>query len=206
MFRSLILAAVLIGCAVAQPVDPSITSSASRTVNLPAEEAVFDLQIGSAPNLTLAQTIAALNTLGVREEHLVSMSTSGSVFTSPGSFSGQRGDIAYAFSVAVPAAQLNDMLAKLEALRGSLPEGITRVGYNSLLSASAQAIEQARQSVMAELFAEARRRAESLARVAGASIGPVLSLGENSVPVAGRFQDAAGTRLTFTLTARFLRQ
>jgi uncharacterized protein YggE len=80
---------------------------------------------------------------------------------------------------------------------------VRQLDYNLYLTASAAAVQQAREAALPLLFEEAKARAESLARAAGVRLGPVLSVTAAGGDSSG---GARGARVTFKLFVRFGRQ
>jgi hypothetical protein len=205
---------------VAAPADHGVTASASRTITLAADEAVFEIVVDAGFGTSMEAVLRALEPAGVLEQHMVGLTSSGSGFVGP--VTGQppvpepQSAISWQFLLTRPAAQMPETLDRLEELRRRRPGGILQVSFNGYLNASGQAVERARQSLLPGLLSEARRRAEALARAGGFSLGPLLLLSETAVPAGGRASiigavgftagESAGIRATFFVNVRYGRQ
>jgi uncharacterized protein YggE len=116
------------------------------------------------------------------------------------------------FQATQPAARLRETLNLLDEILRRRPEGVLDMDYSAYLSASARVVEQARQAALADMLAEARRRAESLARAGGFTLGPVQALSDSAFSSSSRPNliggaylagENSGIRISFSLSVRY---
>ncbi|MDX1980962.1 MAG: SIMPL domain-containing protein [Bryobacteraceae bacterium] len=196
----------LSAAAFAQTPETSIAVTVSRTLSVTAELAVLELRANTAASTTLAQVLEALSPLALKEEHLTGVSAGGFLVSGPVQIQGQRGDITYSFRMTAAAATFRELVGKLDESRQQVGGAIRQIDYAVILSASAKTLDEARQAALPELFAEARGRAESLARAAGVRLGAVISATETSSDSFVGVQGAQGSQITLSLAVRFARQ
>jgi len=202
--------------------DQSVSVSASRTITLPAEEAVFDVTVATGTGVALPVVLNLLEPAGVKEENLIGVSGGGSFFgitpvlpQPPIDIGGAilprpQTTLQYQFTFTRPAAQLKETLDRLDAIAGRRGENIIAVTHQSFLSASARQIEQARGAVLRDLLAETRRHGEVIARASNFTLGSIQYVSENTSGFqTGRFLTpfaVMGTRITFVVSVRYGRQ
>lgn len=176
MVRIWVLCLALSVCGLAQVTD-GITASASRSITLPPENAVFTVDLTTDPGTTVEQAAALLKDTGITAANLVRVN---GALPSGGPLVMRVG---YEFQATAPYAKVKDMLGKLENARNTLA-GRSTLDYSMSLTASEQAYQAARQRIMPELIAEVRQRAEFLANAGGLTLGLLESLSESGYPSA----------------------
>jgi uncharacterized protein YggE len=206
MRRTLVLALLSVS-AFAQVAADGITASASKTVTLWPDGAVFTVNVTSPGAATVEEAAASLKDTGITASHLVAAaSTEEYDYTLQPPAPVMR--MVHAFQITVPYPKAKEMTEKLRAAGGS-------VTYSLSLTASDEAVQLARQRVLPELVAEIKRRAESLAEAGGLTLGTIQAITESASPAAAiaaiaspidRF--ALGTRspglqATFSVAAKF---
>src|SRR5207244_25430 len=82
----------------------------------------------------------------------------------------------YDFGFIVAPTRMQEVARNLNTLRQDLPSGLKGLRFSAYLSASDKAVGEARLSVLPDLVADARQRADVLARLSGLSLGPVESI------------------------------
>ncbi len=213
MKRTLLLTILLGTSLAAQSSIDGITTSVSRTIALPPENAVFAVSVSTSAGATVADAVAALGDTGITAANLVSASTTSSVQFTDGTNVTHTG-IAYVFQITVPYANLKDMVGKLDKANKL---GIPTVAYGFSLTASDAAVQDARRKAIPDLYAEARRRAENLADATTLSLGTIQSVAESLYPqtiipvisstfsgvLSASSSSSNGLQVTFTLTVRF---
>lgn len=197
----------------AQPADQAVTASASRTITIAPDEAVYQIAVSAGFGTSLEVLLNMLRPVGVREEHLVGLSASSSsiIAVGPELLGPREPVINWQFLLTTPAAAFRETVDRLEAVRSRRPEGVLSLDFSASLAASGRSVEQARQPVLAELIAEARRKAEALARASGFSLGPILLISEGLSPTASPLGIVGGLvpgepssiRVTLTVNLRF---
>lgn len=187
------------------PAPDRIEVSITRVVNLKVEEAAFNVAISAPSNATLAAVVKAIEPAGMKETDLVGISP----FFGPSSpVPSPTPRVVYNFQYRVASSQLSESLQKLEQLRRSLlagNDGLELVGQNLIgFGASDKAREAARVQLTSDALADARARAETLAKAAGVLLGPIVGLSEFP---SGFVSSGAGiqpsTTLGMTVTVRF---
>ncbi len=171
----------LAALASAQGVD-GINVSVSRTVNVAPDQAEFAAVAAVSLDTTQQQVVAALQDLGVSNPVVTATAVGMNSYSYPPPDASQL-----LFQVAFTAAPsaLKDLSKKLDAFRAKLPDGFVSFQYAAALTASQAALDAARQSLLPQLLADARARAQTLAGAAGIRLGPVTGVSESSYSIGG---------------------
>jgi hypothetical protein len=167
--RSLILFFALISAAIAQTVSNGVTVTATKDVDLAPDRAEFRVYIYGPSGSTLDQVLEAATASGVTAEHLLGME---SFRDSSGTY------MAFYFKMLVPFNQIRDTTSKLDQAQDALTAGRRFELDYSLYDVmpSDEAVEEAKNTILGDLFAEARRKATALARAAGVTLGSLRSI------------------------------
>lgn len=200
------------GAALAQVGQPAtspdrIEVSITRSVNLKIEEAAFAVQISAPSSASLTTLLKALEPAGIKETDLLGITP---FFGPPSPVPSVTPRVIYNFQMRAPIAQLSDSLQKLDQLRRSLlagTDGFELNGQNLMgFGASEKTRDAARVQLTSDALADARARAETLARAAGVTLGPIVGLAEFPSGFVGG-GGPGGTPLTttaaMTVTVRF---
>ncbi|MEO8596544.1 MAG: SIMPL domain-containing protein [Candidatus Solibacter sp.] len=155
-----------------------VATSVTRTVTLTADQADFSLVSGAPIGTTQQEVIQAL-----QEGGLSDLTATGTSLTQVYDYSTQppatQTLVIYQFAFSVPAAQLGATTKVLEKLRAKPPALFLLFQYAAGLSASPATVEAMRQTLLPQLFAEAQKKAQSLAAAAGLKLGPVKGVSES---------------------------
>ncbi len=186
VFCLLLVAASL---AVAQLDDNTITVTASRSVNVQPDQVLILVSVQAAPTATLDDVLALLPGTGVSVANLNSVSSPTlQVPSGPLAPGGQLTN--WSFTLAVPFEKLKDTLAALsraqQALAGNSagPPAASNLTYYLETLQVSQELQNSQQCAYPALVSDARRQAQTLAGLAGGTLGPILALsqGAGAVP------------------------
>jgi uncharacterized protein YggE len=174
MLRHSVLLTVVSGAfAFAQSSPNSITVTATRTLNVQPDQAIFQVSVTS--NLTTGQSdvIAALQGTGITAANFTS------VYSST-----QYVNIQYVtalqwnFTLTVPLTNLKPTIDTFTGLQMSLSQGTTGLSLSFSvqgLQASPQA-QQAQPCSLSGLISDARAQATAIANAAGSTVGSILAV------------------------------
>lgn len=153
-----------------------VTGFASRNVLLAPDEAIVELTATVPRNRNLEAVLEALGPVGVRREHLVSVTLRpgqiGSQPVTPGQPVPPIGllpafSYSYGFLLRLAPAAVPDLVTKLGELERSGRLGQGSLSASGWLTASEAALAKGRLEVLPGLLADARRRAEMWRQTAG---------------------------------------
>jgi hypothetical protein len=178
--RSLILAVLFsIACAAAQPAGPSVTVSASKQINLPIEQANFEVSVGSGLSATLDQVLPVVQSLGLTASDLASISGPSIGFqltTQP------PNQILWSFRLVRSFAQLSQAFSELNSWSNGVNSKFTATFALASLATTEATTRRLADDALPGLIADARAKAQHLADAAGLTVGPILSLTNPSIP------------------------
>jgi uncharacterized protein YggE len=173
--RSFLCALILLAAAslaFGQMDSSSITVTASRSMTLEPDQAVFAVVVTSSLTTGLDQVVAALQGTGITAANLVSVNTV--VFPSFAAPSVMG--LQWSFVLAVPLSMSKSTAASLAALEQKIvQDGLSLTFQLQGTSVSAQS-EQAQQCPISDLLADATAQSKKLADAAQLSVGPVLAI------------------------------
>ena len=189
----------------------SLTVIATKTIDLPPEELTFSVVLLTDQDTSLDQVMQALKDTGITAKDL------GGVGSSQFGPNPNQTRLVYQFTLTTPLSKFKDTLDKFTAVRRGL------IANNSTFELQANAVsitpteaarEQARLQATPDLIADARRRADSLARAAGVTLGAIVGIGEVvsappgqfGGPIYGPFYGPigqSGLKTTFAMSVRF---
>jgi uncharacterized protein YggE len=92
---------------------------------------------------------------------------------------GAQTQVLYQFTFSVPAAGLKDAAKVMDALRASPPTLLKSMQYSASLNASQATVDAMRQTLLPQLFADAQKKAQTLAAAAGLKLGGVKGVSES---------------------------
>jgi uncharacterized protein YggE len=155
-----------------------VATSVTRTVTLTADEADFSVIAGAGLDTTQQQIAQIFVDAGVASLSLAgtALSQSYDYSTNPPTTQTQ---VLYQFTFSVPAAGLKDAAKIMEALRTKPPELLKSLQYSAALNASQSTVDAIRQTLLPQLFADAQKKAQTLAAAAGLKLGGVKSVSES---------------------------
>ena len=188
-----------------------VATSVTRTVTLTADEADFSIIAGASLDTTQQQIAQIFLDAGI-----ANLSNSGTALSPNYDYSTNPPNIQtlalYQFTFSVPAAGLKDAAKIMEALRAKPPDLLKSLQYSAALNASQATVDAMRQTLLPQLFADAQKKAQTLAAAAGLKLGGVRGVSEsfygngNSVTwigtgsIGGTFSSSSsgsGTQYTF---------
>ncbi len=199
--RKLALFAALFSIsAFAQVTADGITTSASKTITLWPDNAVFTVDVTSAAGTTVDQAVAWLKDTGITAANLVGAGTT------------QESQFKFRITVLYPRIpEISDKLRAATAVVAAAGGSLT---YALSLTASDYAVQLARQRVLPDLIAEVKRRADSLAGASGLMVGTIQAIGDSSSVISaprwisspaliGSNIRGDGLQATFSVSAKF---
>lgn len=209
MRRLVVLVALCSICAFAQTALDGITTSASKTITLLPDSAVFTVDVTSASGTTVDQAVAWIKDTGITATNLVGAGTTQDYQpVPPGAPPSLR--MVHEFQITVPYARVKEMSDKLRAATTVVADAGGSLSYGLNLSASDDALQLARQRILPDLIAELKRRADTLAGAAGLQVGSIQSISDNSyisgMVAYSRFvlsSSSSGLQATFQVSAKF---
>jgi uncharacterized protein YggE len=156
-----------------------VATSVSRTVTLTADEADFSIVAGGGLDATQQQIAQIFLDAGVSNLSLsgTALSQSYDYSTSPPTLQTQ---ILYQFTFSVPAGGLKDAAKIMEALRTKPPALLKSLQYSAALNTSQSTVDAMRQTLLPQLFADAQKKAQTLAAAAGLKLGGVRGVSDSA--------------------------
>lgn len=178
---------MLVTCAAYAQLTDGVATSVTRTVLLTADEADFSLSASANRDTTQQQITQVFLDAGI----------SGLTLTGTGVWPSYdptiQTQVTYQFTFSVPAAGLKDTVKKMDALKTNPPDLLKGLQYSAVLNASPSTVDATRQTLLPQLFAEAQKKAQTLAAVAGLTLGAAKSMSESYYPTGS----SSGTEYTF---------
>src|ERR1035438_6165690 len=155
-----------------------VATSVTRTVTLTADEADFSIIAGASLDTTQQQIAQIFLDAGI-----ANLSNSGTALSPNYDYSTNPPNIQtqmlYQFTFSVPAAGLKDAAKIMEALRAKPPDLLKSMQYSAALNASPATVDAMRQTLLPQLFADAQKKAQTLAAAAGLKLGAVRGVSES---------------------------
>jgi uncharacterized protein YggE len=154
----------------------TLTVTATRTINLQPDQALFSLSVTSSAATNLGQVVAALSGVGITSANLAGVGNN----TAPPSFQ-------WNFTLAVPLSNLTATIASLNNLEQTIAQNnsgliLTFTVEGSQVSQASQQQQQSQPCSNADLIADATAQAQKLAAAAGMILGPVIKLSNAPTP------------------------
>jgi uncharacterized protein YggE len=155
-----------------------VATSVTRTVTLTADQADFSVIAAAGLDTTQQQIAQIFLDAGISSLSLsgTALSQSYDYSTNPPTIQTQ---VLYQFTFSVPAAGLKDAAKIMEALRTKPPDLLKSLQYSAALNASQSTVDAMRQTLLPQLFADAQKKAQTLAAAAGLKLGGVKSVSES---------------------------
>jgi len=166
--------------ALGQTTTDGISTSASKTIIVPPDEAVFNVVATTTVDVLEQQVVEALQDTGITAQNLVSLASSQDYYVPVPPQPPRPSQLYYQFGVTVPFAKMRETIDKLEALRKKLPANFSDLQFTSQANASQKIVDDARRNLIPQLMAEARRKAEFLANAANVNLGNIQSVSDSS--------------------------
>src|ERR1019366_3039554 len=154
-----------------------VATSVTRTVTLTADTADCSIVAGAGLDTTQQQIAQIFLDAGVS-----GLSNSGTALSQNYDYSTNPYTIQtlvlYQFTFSVPAAGLKDAAKILETLRTKPPDLLKGFQYSAALNASQATVDAMRQTLLPQLFADAQKKAQTLAAAAGLKLGGLKGVSE----------------------------
>jgi uncharacterized protein YggE len=209
-----------LACAAAAQVVDGVNVSISRIVTVPADQAEFTALVTVTLDTTQQQVVQIFQDAGVANPVVVGVAAGANPYPYPYPTEPVSSQFLYQVSFTTPPGAVKDLAKKLDTLRGAPPEGVTSFQYAASLTAGSAAVESVRRTLLPQLIAEARIKAQTLAEAAGIRLGAVVGVSESSyaygTPVGGYLLSsvlsssistgASGTQYTFYAMVKFATQ
>ena len=155
-----------------------VATSVTRTVTLTADQADISIIAGAGLGATQQQVAQLFLDAGISN-----LTNSGTALVQSYDYStnppATQTLVLYQFTFSVPAAGLRDAAKIMEGLRISPPELLKSFQYSAALNASQATVDAMRQTLLPQLFADAQKKAQSLAAAAGLKLGGIKGVSES---------------------------
>ena len=154
----------------------AITVTAARTIDLSPDQITFSLAVVTDPTVSLDQVLEATQAIGLDASKLSTINLMPSY--GPGS---PRPTLNYVFTLTTAFSRFRETNDKIATMRNSLSDKTPSMDlqvYAVAISPSDASLDQARQALMPQLIADARRRGDLLAKAAGVNLGAVVGVSE----------------------------
>jgi len=155
-----------------------VATSVTRTVTLTADEADFSIVAGAGLGTTQQQIAQIFLDAGISGLSLSGTALSQNYDYSTNPYTVQT-LVLYQFTFSVPAAGLKDAATIMEAVRTKPPDLLKSFQYSAALNASQSTVDAMRQTLLPQLFADAQKKAQTLAAAAGLKLGGVRGVSES---------------------------
>lgn len=164
--RLALLAACLWGAAHAQ-----VQTSASRTVRLDVAIVRYSVTVEAPGSVAEEAVYAALRGFPLNAAHLLS-----SEYHAGGTEDDTQDTVRYEFAFTTPLAAFRETAKQLDGAVQSPPADVLELSYDVSAEAAPDAAAQAQTRLLPELLADARGRADELARASGRTLGALQSM------------------------------
>ena len=150
----------------------TLAISATRSINLQPDQAVFDLLVSSTAITSLDQIVGALSGLGVTSANLNGVDNSNPT------------TLQWSFTLAAPLSNLSATIGSLTRLQQTIAQNNSGLTLTFTVNGTqvSQQLQQSQSCSNADLIADATAQAQKLAAAAGLTLGTILKL--SNVPVA----------------------
>lgn len=148
----------------------SVTVTSSRNASLPPDQAVFSVTVNSGINTSVNDVVAALQGSGITLANFASVSTQNGL--------GSQTAVQWSFRLIAPLSSTKDTIAMLTGLQQSLTQqkhGLTLSFAVQGTQVSQQAL-QSQTCAIADLIADTRSQAQTLAAASGRALSGILAM------------------------------
>ncbi len=197
-----------------------ITTSITRSMTLPGDEALFTVAMATGLDATQDQALQPLRDAGAPTLNILTVSVGQSQITTyPPSATPAETIVYYLVSFTVPSANLKDQAKKLDTIRLKLPAGLKDLQYSVTLSASQALVDTTRRNLLPQMLLDAKVKAAGLAEAASLKLGSIQGVtesyygsGSNGSPsfaysavlsAANYSTGGTGTQYNFTVAVKF---
>jgi DNA-binding FrmR family transcriptional regulator len=176
-----------------------ISQNVSLNSTVQPDEAFFSVTANTTFEMNLDTLIGILQKAGISASDLAGQGIDS------GYSRESRFENRYNFEFTAAPSRMQEIAGKLNAIQQNLPDGVTQLQFSANLRASQKAINDARLRLLPDLIAEARQRAEALARLSGLNLGAIESISDFTNPYYGSF-GSQGFVQTFSVLIVFSRR
>ena len=149
----------------------TVTAAQSSTAFEP-DEAVFSVAVGSGPDKSLDDAVAAVSSLGITAANLVSVNSAGRL----GAPAPTGSALQFTFQLVAPLSKLQDTTAALAAFEKSISQNNSGLTLSFSLSGTQVSAQQTTACNLANLVSQARAQAQDIAGAAGFKAGVIVGL------------------------------
>lgn len=181
-------------------IEDGIYAVASRTVAITPDEAGVRITVTATGQKTLEDVLAAVKDLNIGLEHLISVVDVGSQTPTIPGVPATPVPTIYTFSTRVPIAQVRSALQRINQVPASAELRVA--GAMSGVFVSIAAYEELQRKLFADLFKEAKARAQQMASDAGLSAGNVLAVADTNLLTPYTTSLVAAAERTFFVIVR----
>ena len=196
----------------------SLTVTASRSVSLQPDQALFGVFVDSSVTSSLDDILAALQGSGITAANFSGVNTAPTAIAGVGPLPPTLAPtLEWAFALPVALAKITATVKTLTSLQQSIVQnhsGLT-LSFSIVGTQVSQQLQQTQTCVLPDLISDARAQAQKVATAAGAGVGNILALSSpvvttvsngNSVPIS-RFPSSIASQLVLppvcTVTVKF---
>ncbi|HTM48498.1 MAG TPA: SIMPL domain-containing protein [Bryobacteraceae bacterium] len=187
----------------------ALSVTASKTVDLTPDEMTFSVVVLADQDTTLEQVLQVVKAAGITANNL------GGVGSSQFGPSPNQSRLVYQFTLTTPLGKFKDTVDGFTSVRRSLLANSSNMELQTNVVAITPAEasrEQARLQATPDLIADARKKADVLAKAAGLTLGPIVGISDVAPalnnqfgPVYGPYGPVgqSGLKTTFIMSVRF---
>jgi uncharacterized protein DUF541 len=196
----------------------SLTVTASRSVSLQPDQALFGVFVDSSVTSSLDDILAALQGSGITAANFSGVNTAPTAVVGVGPLPTTLAPtLEWAFGLPVALAKITATVKTLTSLQQSIMQnhsGLT-LSFSIVGTQVSQQLQQTQTCVLPDLISDAKAQAQKVATAAGAGVGNILALSSpvvttasngNSVPIS-RFSSSIASQLVSppvcTVTVKF---
>jgi len=194
----------------AQTDSNSVTVTASRTITIQADQALFNIAVTSGLNTSLDDVLGALQGSGITIANFSGLYTSqyGSPVSTPDP-NLPPPMLQWSFGIVAPLSKIKDTIGSLTTLQqnvGKKNNGLS-LSFQVQGSQTSAAAQQSQACSLSDLIADARGKAQKMVDAAGLGIGVVLAMSIATNVAPGVIQYYPGPlATTCSLTVKFALQ
>jgi uncharacterized protein YggE len=164
--------------AFAQNVVNSVTVTASNSLNLQPDQAIFSVTVQSGTNLGLDDVLAALQGSGITAANLSGISSL------PSAFVGRMlsSTLQWTFALPAPLTKTKDTVASLTTLQQNIAKANDGLSLSFSIAGTSvsQQLAQSQTCSLPSLIASATTQAQSIAIAANRTVGQILALSSST--------------------------
>jgi len=160
----------------------SLTITASTSMAIEPDQALFQLTVTSSLTTGLDQIVAALQSVGITAANLSSVYSTEVLNLNAPSPTGLQ----WTFVLPVPLSKTNSTTVSLAALQQTISQNNSGLilTFNLAGTQVSQQLQQSQQCPISNLLADATAQAQALASATGLAVGPVVALAQGNTATA----------------------